>query len=137
MRRREQEGVGVEHSEAVTLVEKRRDAWVNEDLETYLGLTGEDYVLEVNGHEELRGRVAFENMIRRNYERFLPVSWDFHEIVSHDPHVLAEWTVTMEEKRSGARWSVMGMSICEVRNGVLTWWREYRSPATSSGRTDR
>jgi limonene-1,2-epoxide hydrolase len=124
MRRREQEGVGVEHSEAVALIEKRRDAWVNEDLETYLGLTAEDYVLEVNGHEELHGRVAFENMIRRNYERFLPVSWDFHEIVSHGRHVLAEWTVTMEEKVSRARWSVVGMSICEVRNGVLTWRRE-------------
>jgi limonene-1,2-epoxide hydrolase len=126
----------VERSEAVAVIEERRDAWVNEDLETYLGLTAEDYVLEVNGQEELRGRVAFEDMIRRNYERFLPVSWDFHEIVSHGSHVLAEWTVTMEEKATGVRWSVMGMSVCEVRNGVLAWWREYRSPPAGSGRTD-
>ena len=126
----------MERSQAVALIEKRRDAWVNEDLESYVRLIAEDYVLEVNGHEELRGRDAFEDLIRRNYERFLPVSWDFHEIVSHDSHVLAEWTVTMEERETGIRLSVMGMSICEVRNGVLTWWREYRSPAASSGRTD-
>ena len=65
----------MERSEAVALIEKRRDAWVNQDLETYLGLTAEDYELEVNGHEELRGRLAFEQMIRRNDERFLPISW--------------------------------------------------------------
>jgi limonene-1,2-epoxide hydrolase len=88
-------------------------------------------VLEVDGHEELRGRAAFADMIRRNYERFRPVSWDFHEIVSHGSKVLAEWTVAMEDKASGTIWSVKGMSICEVREGVLSWWREYRSPPTS------
>jgi limonene-1,2-epoxide hydrolase len=124
------EGHGVERSEAVELIEKRRDAWLNEDLDTYVGLTAEEYVLEVEGHEELRGRAAFEDMIRHNYERARPVSWEFHEIASHGPNVLAEWTVASEEKASGARWSVRGMSICDVRNGVVTWWREYRSPAT-------
>jgi len=124
----------VERSEAVALIKKRRDAWVHGDLETYLGLTAEDYVLEVDGHEELRGRAALEDMIRRNYERFRPVSWDFHEIVSHGSKVLAEWTVAMEEKATGIRWSVMGMSICEVRDSVLTWWREYRSPASGGVR---
>jgi hypothetical protein len=60
-------------------------------------------VLEANGHEELRGRAAFEDMIRRNYERLRPVSWDFHEIVSHGSKVLAEWTVASEEKATGIR----------------------------------
>ncbi len=118
----------MDRSDAVALIEKRRDAWLNEDLETYLGLTAEDYVVEVDGKEDVRGRAALETMVKRNYERFRPVAWDFHEIAVHDSKVLAEWTVTLESRATGDRFSLRAMSIGEIRDGVLVWWREYRLP---------
>lgn len=121
-------GEHIKHSEAVALIEERRDAWLNQDLEAYLSLTAEDYLFEADGKEQLRGRVAMEDMVRRNYERFRPISWEFHEIAVHRSNVLAEWTVTLEARANGARWSFPAMSICEIRDGAIAWWREYRWP---------
>jgi len=115
-------------SDAVAVIERRRDAWLDEDLDTYLGLTAEDYVIEVDGKEDVRGRAALEEMVRRNYERFRPVAWEFHAIVARGSTVLAEWTTTLEARATGERWALRAMSICEVRDGVLSWWREYRAP---------
>lgn len=120
----------MERSDAVALIEKRRDAWLNEDLDTYLGLTAEDYVVEVDGKEDVRGRAALEEMVRRNFRRFRPVAWEFHEVAVHGSKVLAEWTVTLEARATGDRWSMNAMSICELHDGVIWWWREYRQPMT-------
>ena len=117
-------------SEAVAVVQKRADAWVREDLETYLALTAEDYVVEVDGNEDMRGRSVLEEVVRRNYERFRPIAWDFHEIAGDGSRVFAEWTATLEARDTGVRWSYKAMSVCEVRDGVLCWWHEYRAPMT-------
>jgi len=117
----------MDDSEAVALIEKRRNGWLDEDLDTYLALTAEDYVVEVDGKEDVRGRAALEAMVRRNYERFRPIAWEFHEIAAHGSTVLAEWTTTIEARATGERWAMRAMSIAEVRNGVLCWWREYRA----------
>jgi limonene-1,2-epoxide hydrolase len=120
----------MDYSEARGLIERRSNAWLNEDLDTYLGLTAEDYVVEVDGKEDVRGRAALEAMVRRNYTRFRPIAWEFHELAVHGSKVLAEWTVTLEARETGARWSMRAMSICEIREGVICWWREYRQPMT-------
>jgi ketosteroid isomerase-like protein len=120
----------MEPSEAVALIQKRADAWVNEDLATYLALTAEDCVVEVNGKADMPDRSALEEAVRRNYERFRPIAWDFHEIVADGSKVFAEWTTTLEARDTGVRWSYKAMSVCEVRDGVLCWWHEYRAPVT-------
>jgi hypothetical protein len=120
----------MEPSEAVALIQKRADAWVNEDLTTYLALTAEDYTVEVNGKEDVPDRSALEETVRRNYERFRPVAWDFHELAANGSKVFAEWTVILEARATGVRWSYKAMSVCEVRDGVLRWWHEYRAPVT-------
>jgi limonene-1,2-epoxide hydrolase len=100
----------MDDSDAVRIIERRRDAWLDEDLDT------------------LRGRAALEAMVRRNYERFRPVACEFHAIVARVSTVLAEWTTTLEARATGDRWALRAMRICEVRDGKLSWWREYRAP---------
>jgi len=118
----------MDRAEAAALLKRRSRAWLDEDLETYLGLTSEDYTVEANGAVDVRGRAELEQQVRRNYGRFRPIAWDYHEIAVHGSKVLAEWTVTMESRTDGTRWSLHAMSVGEIQNGRLRWWREYRLP---------
>jgi limonene-1,2-epoxide hydrolase len=118
----------VDRAEVAAFLERRSRAWLDEDLETYLGLTAEDYTVEASGAVDVRGRAELEAQVRRNYQRFRPVAWEYHEIAVHGSNVLAEWTVTMESRSDGNRWSLHAMSIGEIRDGRLLWWREYRLP---------
>lgn len=117
---------GVDRAEAVALIEKRRDAWIAEDVDTYLSMFSDDFLFHVNGVELIKGRSALENAVRRSYLRFQPISWEFDEIAVHGAHVLAEWTVTMETRATGAKRSIRAMSIGEIRDGLMTWQREYQ-----------
>jgi hypothetical protein len=41
----------MDHKEAVALLKKRRDAWLNRDLDSYLRLFAEDFVFIAGGAE--------------------------------------------------------------------------------------
>ena len=118
----------MDRAQAVAIIEKRRVAWLSEDLDTYLSLFSDDFAFYVNGIELTRGRSALENAVRRSYLRFRPVSWEFHEVAVHDSTVLAEWTVTTEVRTTGAKRSIRAMCICEISDGLITCQREYQSP---------
>ena len=122
------DAVGMHRAEAVALVEKRRDAWLSEDVDTYLSMFSDDFAFSVNGVEVIKGRSALENGVRRSYLRFRPISWEFFDIAVHGRNVLTEWTVTMEERTTGVQRSIRAMSICEVREGLTHWQREYQFP---------
>jgi len=117
---------GMDRAEAVALIEKRRNAWLSEDVDTYLSMFSKDFAFYVNGVELIAGRRALENAVRRNYLRFQPVSWEFSEIAVHGSNVLAEWTVTMTERTTGTKQSIRAMSICEIGDGLTTWQREHQ-----------
>ena len=118
----------MDRAEAVALFQKRRDAWLTEDVPTYLSMFAHEFAFYVNGVERIKGRLALENAVLRSYLRFQPISWELHEIAVHGPNVLAEWTVAMRARTTGVQRSIAAMSICEVRDGLTTWQREYRSP---------
>lgn len=118
----------MDRAEAVALMEKRRDAWVREDVNTYLHMFHDDFQFSVNGVEVLRGRLALENGVRRSYLRFRPISWEFSEVAVDGHKVLAEWVVTMEERTTGVTRVVRAMSVSEIKDGLTTWQREYRLP---------
>ena len=120
---------GMDHAEAVVLVERRRDAVrLREDVDAYLNLFADDFAFFVNGVERTRGRLALENAVRRSHLRFRPISWEFHEIAVHGDNVMTEWTVVMEERTTGGTRRFRAMSICEIHDGLATWQRETRSP---------
>ena len=117
----------MDHEQAVALLKKRSDAWLNQDLDSYLSLFDEDFVFLAGGVEQSRGRAALAEAVRRNYELFHPIIWEFHEIAVHGQNILAEWTVTLEEKVTGAQHSMRAMFICEIRDGLATCVREYQA----------
>jgi SnoaL-like domain len=113
----------------MALLEKRRAAWLQQDVDTYLSLFSEDFV-SADGVEEINGRAAWEEVVRRSDERASPISWEFQVVAVDSSYILAEYTFTVEPKGTGVTRSVHGMSISEARDGVFTSHRDYRWPVT-------
>ncbi len=120
---------------ARALFDRRRAAWLAEDVEGYLALFADDLEITVPGRPEpLRGREAYERMVRRSFAWAQPRSFDFHHLAVTGDVVLAEWTISVETREAGDLLSWRGMSACRLRDGQIAWWREYWDPAGISPR---
>ena len=121
------------HDEAVALFVRRRDAWLHEDVDAYLALWAEDMTFQSPVHEApLRGRVAFAELVRRSFAFSRPIAFEFTHIAVHGASVLAEWRITIERRDGVGRIEWWGMSVAEIRNGLIHTWREYWNPAALS-----
>lgn len=126
----------VEHSDAVRLFERRRDAWLAEDLEGYLACFADDIVMEVPGLEPVVGIGPYREMVVRSLRALRPVSFDFHALAVHENRVLSEWTIVLELRSNGREVAYRGMGIAELADDRIRTWREYYdasllTPATS------
>ena len=117
-------------AETVSLFEARRKAWLEEDAESYLALWSEDMKIELPGREGIRGKAAYTEVIHQSFAAMRPLAWEFHRIAVDDDHVLSEWTISGELRRTGRTVTWRGMSICRVAGGLIQEWREYWDPAT-------
>jgi limonene-1,2-epoxide hydrolase len=112
--------------EAVDLFERRRKAWLAEDLETYLSLWDNDMSFQSPVHEEpLEGKAAYEELVRRSADFVKPLAFDVVSLAVNGELVLAEWRITIEWRMQDTTVSYSGMSRCRIRNGLITEWREY------------
>lgn len=110
--------------DARAVFERRRRAWLAEDVEAYLACFADDVVLETPGRT-VRGRAEYEPMTRMSFAWARPVSFEFHHLGVDGDVVLADWTITVERRSDDGRVTWRGMSACELRDGVIGWWREY------------
>lgn len=112
------------------LFERRRRAWLDEDLDAYLALWAEDMTFGSPVHPEpLRGRAAFAELLRRSAERVRPRRFDFQHLAVRGDVVLAEWTIEIENRADGRVLAYDGMSVARIRDGLIVEWREYWNPA--------
>jgi uncharacterized protein len=116
------------YDEALALFEKRRQAWLREDTDAYLALWAEDMTFQSPVHGEPLGRAAFADLIRQSAAFSRPLRFDFDHIAVRGPMVLAEWTIAIERRDSGKRIEWRGMSVAEIRDGLIVTWREYWNP---------
>ena len=117
-------------AEATALFGRRRDAWLAEDVGAYLDCWVDDLVLEVPGRR-IVGRDAYEDMVRRSF------AWAAAPAVRVPPS--RRWPVTSSTRTGRSRSSAAadaaevewrGMSVAELRDGRIVWWREfYEDPA--------
>jgi limonene-1,2-epoxide hydrolase len=111
--------------EARSVFEKRRAAWLAEDVDAYLECFADDVVLETP-RRTVRGRSEYEAMTRRSFEWAKPKSFDFHHLATADDDVvMCDWTITVERRSDGGEITWRGMNVCGLRDGRITWWREY------------
>jgi len=118
------------HDDALALFERRRRAWLDEDLNGYLALWTEDMTFQSPLHAEpLRGRSAFAELVGRSLATTRPVRFDLEHLAVWGDVVLAEWCIAIERRGSGGRVEWHGMSFAEMREGRIAAWREYWNPA--------
>lgn len=116
--------------EAVALFERRRAAWLGEDLDAYLALWADDMEFQSPVHAEpLRGRAAFAHLVRLSLATARPVRFEFAHLAVEGDTVLAEWRIEVERREGGRRVAWWGMSACEIRGGLIRRWKEYWNPA--------
>ena len=117
------------HAEAVALFERRRRAWLAEDVDAYLALWADDMTFQSPVHAEpLAGRDAFAALVRSSLAFARPLSFDFARLAVHGDVVLAEWRIAIERRDGGRRIAWWGMSAAEIRGGLIQRWREYWNP---------
>jgi ketosteroid isomerase-like protein len=115
--------------EARAVFERRRAAWLAEDLSGYLDCWDDDLVLEMPGRS-VGGRAAYEELVRRSFAWARPRAFEIHHLGVDGDVALADWTISVTRRKDGAvvQWS--GMSAAQLRGGRIVWWREcYADPA--------
>ena len=116
-------------AEARALFDRRLRAWLASDVEAYLACWAPDMVFSSPIHKELRGRPAYAALIRQSGAATRPLRFEIRHLAVDGEVVLAEWTMAIERRADGKELAWDGASACEIRNGVITWWREYWNPA--------
>jgi uncharacterized protein (TIGR02246 family) len=115
--------------EAMGLFDRRRRAWLAEDLEAYLALWADDLRFRSPSHAEPIGRAAFAELVRRSYASARPLQFDVTHLAVDGDLVLAEWVIAMSTRAEGRRIEWWGMSVANMRDGLIHEWREYWNPA--------
>src|SRR5690242_10473837 len=103
--------------EALALFDRRRRAWLASDVDAYLALWAEDMRFVSPVHPQGLDREGFAALVRASTAAARPLAFDFLNIAVADDVVLAEWRIAIE--RAGARVEWCGMSVAEVRDGLI------------------
>lgn len=123
-------------ADARSIFDRRRRAWLAEDLDAYLDCWVDDLVLETPG-AVVRGRDQYADMVRGSFAWARPRSFEVHHVAADGDVVLADWTITVERRADGEAVTWRGMSACELRHGRIVWWREYYQDPAALGRAAR
>ena len=56
-----------------------------------------------------------------------PVSFDVHHLAVDGANdvVFADWTIGARRRDDGVLVEWRGLSVCELRDGRISWWREH------------
>jgi limonene-1,2-epoxide hydrolase len=123
-------------AEARVVFERRRAAWLGEDVPGYLDCWEDDLLIEMPGRS-VRGRTAYEALVRRSLAWGRPRAFEIHHL-GVDGHVaLADWTISVTRRNDGAIVEWRGMSAARLRNGRIAWWREYYEDPQALARAAR
>jgi uncharacterized protein (TIGR02246 family) len=123
--------------EARAVFERRRTAWLAEDVDGYLDCWVDDLVLETPGRDAVRGRDAYEAMVRQSFAWAKPRAFEFHHVAVQGDVVLADWTISVERRHDHGVVEWRGMSAAELRDGRIVWWREFYDDPAALARAAR
>jgi ketosteroid isomerase-like protein len=109
-------------SEAV--FRRRVDAWLRADLDAYMACWADDMVITLPTGE-IHGAEKYRNLVAAGFAWAEPVSFDVHHLAFDGDVALADWTIRARRREDGALIEWRGLSVCELRDGKITWWREH------------
>lgn len=118
-------------ADAIRWFDRRRRAWLADDLDAYLACWAEDMRFASPVHPvPLVGRAAYAALVRRAAAAIRPIAFDVHHLATVGDVVLAEWTIRVAARTADRTWGWDGMSRARYRpDGRIADWREYWNPA--------
>lgn len=121
--------------DARRLFERRRAAWLAEDLDAYLACWHDDLRITIPPGRVVQGAAEYRRMVATGFAWAAPVSFTVHALATDGPVVLADWTIRVRRRTDGVLLEWHGLSVCELEGGRIRWWREHHlappAPVTS------
>ena len=111
--------------DARAVFERRVAAWLAADVDAYLACWHNDMELTLPGGRVISGIDAYRRMVEGSFAWAAPVSFDVHALAVDRERVLSDWTIRARRAEDDAVVEWRGLSICELRDGKITWWREH------------
>jgi limonene-1,2-epoxide hydrolase len=111
--------------EARALFARRVAAWLAADVDAYLDCWHADMQLTLPGGRVVEGIDAYRRMVEHSFAWGVPVSFDVHALAVDGSCVLSDWTIRARRTDDDVVVEWRGLSICELRAGRITWWREH------------
>ena len=123
-------------AEAQAVFDRRVAAWLAEDVDAYLACWHEDMRIEMPTGV-IEGADRYRKLVVGSFAWAAPVSFDVHHLAVDDPNdiVLADWTIRARRREDDVLVEWRGLSVCELREGRIRWWREHHlsPPSPVSG----
>ena len=110
---------------AQAVFERRVDAWLAADVDAYLACWHDDMELTLPGGRVISGLDAYRRMVEGSFAWAAPVSFDVHALAVDGDRVLSDWTIRARRTEGDTVVEWRGLSICELRDGKIAWWREH------------
>ena len=107
--------------------DRRRTAWLAEDLDGYMDCWADDMVIDVPGRT-ITGKAAYRELAAGSFTWARPVDFEFHHLAVDGDVVLCEFSGA-GERPDGTRFAWDGMGRGVLRDGLIAEWREYWDPA--------
>jgi limonene-1,2-epoxide hydrolase len=117
--------VSVPLETARAVFDRRVAAWIAADVDAYLGCWHADMELTLPGGRVITGIDAYRRTVEQSFAWAAPASFDIHALAVDGDRVLSDWTIRARRTEDDTLVEWRGLSICELRNGRITWWREH------------
>jgi ketosteroid isomerase-like protein len=104
--------------------QRRVEAWLAADLDAYMDCWADDMVIELPSGV-IEGAERYRKLVAAGFAWAAPVSFDVHHLALEGDVALADWTIRARRREDDALIEWRGLSVCELRDGKITWWREH------------
>jgi ketosteroid isomerase-like protein len=116
---------------------RRVDAWLAADLDAYMDCWADDMVIELPSGV-IDDKAKYRQLVKGGFSWAEPLSFVVHHLgftTTAPDVVLADWTIRTRRREDDAVIEWRGLSVCELREGKISWWREHHlaPPAPIAG----
>ena len=112
--------------EARAVFTRRVDAWLAQDVDAYVACWHDDMRIEMPSGT-IEGVAKYRRLVDASFAWAAPVSFDVHRLAI-DPDesvVFADWTIRARRHEDDVVVEWRGLSVCELRDHRIVWWREH------------